>query len=168
MHACTHTCMYSEGQDWQKNKTLGALLGEEQDVTRRMHLAGLAFWHMFGLFIGVSASLELKICVWNALVRPVLLYGCGTWGLNAAMTEKHCALHRRHLYKSNRLLLAKHTCNEALYVQTDKIQPPLNGHSAIQTTSSWEVPSYICLLTLQHCWVYLQLLTPTSKTDEAH
>ena len=92
IHAPTH--VYSEGQDWQKNKTLGALLGEEQNVTRRMQLVGLAFWHMFCLFIGVSASLELKICVWSALVRPVLLYGCGTWGLNATMTEKLCALHR--------------------------------------------------------------------------
>ena len=86
--------MYREGQDWQKNKTLGALLGEELDVTRRMQLAGLAFRRMFGLFAGVSASLELKIHVWNALVRPVLRYGCGTWGLNATMTEKRCALHR--------------------------------------------------------------------------
>ena len=34
--------VYREGQDWQKNKTLGALLGEEQDVTRRMQLTGLA------------------------------------------------------------------------------------------------------------------------------
>ena len=51
---------------------LGALLGEEQDVTRRMQLTELAFWRMFGLFAGVSAPLELKIRVWNALGRPVL------------------------------------------------------------------------------------------------
>ena len=38
---------YREGQDWQKNKTLGALLGEEQDVTRGMQLAGLAFWRTY-------------------------------------------------------------------------------------------------------------------------
>ena len=42
--------VYREGQDSQKNKTLGALLGEEQDVTHRMQLAGLAFRRMFGLF----------------------------------------------------------------------------------------------------------------------
>ena len=43
---------------------------------------------MFGLFAGIGASLALKVRVWNALVRPVLLYGCGTWGLTAALTEK--------------------------------------------------------------------------------
>ena len=81
---------YREGQDWQKNKTLGALLGEEQDVTCRIQLAGLAFRRMCGLLAGVSASLELKIRVWNALVRPVLLYGSGTWGLVATLTETLC------------------------------------------------------------------------------
>ena len=71
-----HVCR--EGEKWQQTKTLGAPLGEEQDVARRTQLAGLAFHRMFGFFAGVGASLELKICVWNALVRPVLLYGCGT------------------------------------------------------------------------------------------
>ena len=52
-------------------------LGEEQDIHCRMQLANLAFRQMFGLFAGVSASLELKIHVRNALVRPVLLYSSG-------------------------------------------------------------------------------------------
>ena len=69
-----------EGTEWQNIRTLGALLGEENDVKRRMQLAELAFRRMFGLFAGVGASLVLKVRVWNTLVRPVLLYGCGTWG----------------------------------------------------------------------------------------
>ena len=36
-------------QDWQKNNTLGALLGEEQDMHCRMQLANLAFRRMFSL-----------------------------------------------------------------------------------------------------------------------
>ena len=44
---------------------------------------------MFGLFVGVSASLELKIRVRNALVRPVLLYSSETWGLTTTM-KKNC------------------------------------------------------------------------------
>ena len=65
--------MSREGLDWQKNNIFGALLGEEQDVHLRMQLAHLAFWRMFGQFARVSASLELKIKMWNALVRLVLL-----------------------------------------------------------------------------------------------
>ena len=91
-----------------------------------MQLIGLAFQRMFGLFAGVSVSLELKIRVWNA--QSVLLYGCGTWGLNATMAEKLCALHRRHLciMHPSRLSLAKvHT---QCIVQTDKVQISLNRH----------------------------------------
>ena len=56
-----HVCRESE--EWKKTKTLGALLGEEQDVTRRMSLAGLAFCRMYELFAGVGVSLELKTSV---------------------------------------------------------------------------------------------------------
>ena len=57
--------VYKEGQNWPKSKTLGAVLGKEQDVTRRMQLAGLAFRCMLGLFAGVSASLELCGMPWS-------------------------------------------------------------------------------------------------------
>ena len=71
--------MSREGQDWQKNNTtLGALVGGEQDVHRRMQLANLAV-RRFGLFAKVNASLEQKIRVGNALVRQVLFYSCETW-----------------------------------------------------------------------------------------
>ena len=57
---------------------------------------GLAFRRMYGLFLRVGALLELKIHVWIALVRPVLLYGCGTWGLSTFLTEKLCVLYSAH------------------------------------------------------------------------
>ena len=104
-----------EGTEWQNIRTLGALLGEENDVKRRMQLAELAFRRMFGLFAGVGASLVLKVRVWNTLVRPVLLYGCGTWGLTAVLTEKLCALHRRHLRVMAGYRWPKHISNKAIY-----------------------------------------------------
>ena len=64
-------------------------LEEEQDICCKMQLANFAFRRMFSLFTGVSASLELKIRVRNALVRPVLLYSSGTWGLTTTM-KKNC------------------------------------------------------------------------------
>ena len=80
-----------------------------------MQLADLAFRRMFGLFAGIGASLALKVRVWNALVRPVLLYGCGTWGLTAALTKKLCALHRRHLRVMVGYQWPKQIRNEAIY-----------------------------------------------------
>ena len=35
--------------------------------------------------------------VYNALVLPVLLYNCATWGVTDAVMEKLEAFHRRHL-----------------------------------------------------------------------
>ena len=46
-----------EGTEWQNIKTLGALLGEENNVKRRMQLAELAFRRMFGLFAGIYRSI---------------------------------------------------------------------------------------------------------------
>ena len=41
----------------------------------------------------IGASLALKVRVWNALVRPVLLYGCrsGGWGPSASIVFKRLA-----------------------------------------------------------------------------
>ena len=77
-----------------------------------MQLADLAFRKMFGLFAGIGASLVLKVRVWNSLV---LLYGCGTWGLTAVLTEKLCALHRQHLRVMAGYRWPKHISNEAIY-----------------------------------------------------
>ena len=38
----------------------------------------LAFRTVFGLLAGIGAPSVLKVRVWNTLVRPVLLHGCGT------------------------------------------------------------------------------------------
>lgn len=35
--------------EWQKVKALGSLLGEEEDIARRMQLATMAFHHLLGL-----------------------------------------------------------------------------------------------------------------------
>ena len=89
-------------------------------MARRMQLAGLAFHRMLGLFARVGASLELKICVWNALVRPVMLYDSGTWGLTVSLTEKLCAFHHRHLRVIAGYCWPNHLSNDALYKLTKK------------------------------------------------
>ena len=106
--------MSREGQDWQ-NKTFGALLGEEQDVHCKMQLTNLTFRCMFGLFSGVSVSLEVKIKTWNALVSSVLLYSCGTWGLSTTLTEKLCAFHCWHLQILACYCWPRRISNKALY-----------------------------------------------------
>ena len=51
----------------------------------------------------------------QALVRPVLLYGCGTWGLTAALTKKLCARHCRHLQVMAGYRWPKRIRNKAIF-----------------------------------------------------
>lgn len=83
-----------------------------------MQLATVAFHCLLGLLANMSASLQLKVRIWNALVCPVLLYGCRTWELTAALTEKLCAFHRQHLWTMTGYRRPNHINNEALYKLT--------------------------------------------------
>ena len=78
----------------------------------------MAFHRLLGLLANVSTSLQLKVRIWNALVRPVLLYRCGTWGLMATLTEKLCPFHRRHLWTMAGYRWPNRINNEALYKLT--------------------------------------------------
>ena len=57
------------------------------------------------------------------------------------MTEKLCALHRQHLRILAGYRWPKRIRNEE-NVQTDKVQTPLNRHTAIQTMPPWTLPWY--------------------------
>ena len=72
---------------------------------------------LLGLLANVSATLPLKVRIWNALVCSVhvLLYGCGTWGLTAALTEKLRAFHQQHLRTVAGYRWSNYIDNEALY-----------------------------------------------------
>ena len=71
-----------------EHQDIGTLLGEENDVIRRMQLAKWTFQKMFWLFAGIRDSLSLKVRLMKTFVYPVLLYECGTWGLTVVLTEK--------------------------------------------------------------------------------
>ena len=101
-----------------ESEDIRSLLGEEEDVAQSMQLATMAFHRLLGLLANLSASLQLKVRIWNALVHPVLLYGCGTWGLTAALTEKLCTFHRRHLRTMAGYRWPNCINNEALYKLT--------------------------------------------------
>ena len=100
-----------------KDKDIGCTIkgrtgSGSQNAANRLSISSYV-WIICG-----SASLELKIYMWNALVRPVLLYGCGTWGLTVSLTEKLCTFHRRHLRVLAGYCWPNHISNDALYKLT--------------------------------------------------
>ena len=69
-------------ESWRTTRKLGSLLGDAEDVTRRMQLANVSFHKMWTVWFRVAQiSLLLRLRLYSAFVLPVLTYNMGTWGL---------------------------------------------------------------------------------------
>jgi len=111
-------CEDPKDETWRRSKKLGSLLGDWDDVQRRQMLARVAFRNMWALwFRRQHVSEILRLRLYNAFSKPVLLYNCGTWALTGLQLEKMDAFHRKQL----RLLLGVHwphrIGNSALYTR---------------------------------------------------
>ena len=105
-------------ENWQKTRKLGSLLGESEDLARRMQLANVAFHKLWTVwFRGAQISLNLRLRLHSAFVLPVLTYNMGTWGLTKAELTRLDAHHRRHLRQILGVRWPHRISNEALYRQ---------------------------------------------------
>lgn len=87
-----------EEATWRKTKKLGTLLGDQEDIERRKSLATAAFRSLRLLWQRKKVtSIKTRMRAYNALVLPVLLHNCGTWGTTEAMTKAIEIFHRRQL-----------------------------------------------------------------------
>ena len=84
--------------EWGKTKKLGSLLGDEDDIERRMILATASFKSLRRLWERRKVTRpSTRMRAYNALVLPVLLYNCGTWGVTDAIMKDIEVFHRRQL-----------------------------------------------------------------------
>ena len=84
--------------EWRSVKQLGSLLGEAEDIERRIELASQAYGRFHSLWLRRQrVSEKRRIRLYNALVLPVLLYNCGTWEPTKAMLERLDRFHCRKL-----------------------------------------------------------------------
>ena len=104
---------------WRTTRKLGSLLGEVEDVTRRMQLANVSFHKMWTVwFRGAQISLLLRLRLYSAFVLPVLTYNMGTWGLTKTELSRLDAHHRRHLRQIIGIRWPHRISNDALYRRT--------------------------------------------------
>ena len=83
---------------WRTTKKLGSLLGDVEDIERRKSLATASFKSLRLIWERRKITSEdTRIKAYNALVLPVLLYNCGTWGVTGGVIEKLEVFHRRQL-----------------------------------------------------------------------
>ena len=108
-----------EHEQWRTTRKLGSLLGDAEDVARRMQLANVSFHKMWTVwFRGARISLPLRLRLYSVFVLPVLTYNMGTWGLTKTERNRLDAHHRRHLRQIIRIRWPHRISNDALYRRT--------------------------------------------------
>ena len=97
-------------------KKVGSLIGDEEDTERRKALSTAALNKMHTVWIRKDKiSQKRKMLLYKTLVKPVLLYNCGTWGVTAATEKKMDAFHRKQLKRVLNIKYPTIISNEKLY-----------------------------------------------------
>ena len=139
--------------EWRSVKQLGSLLGEAEEIERRIDLASQAYGRFHSLWLRRQrVSEKRRIRLYNALVLPVLLYNCGTWGPTKAMLERLDRFHRRQL----RILIGVH--------YPDRIT---NMHGVIRKMSLEAAVHYCAQAALTACRAHYATL-PTMSPLPCH
>ena len=117
-------------EPWRTTRKLGSLLGEVEDVTRRMQLANVSFHKMWTVwFRGAQISLLLWLRLYSAFVLPVLTYNMGTWGLTK--TEL-VSMHITVVTCGRSSVSAGHTVSQTMHSIEELIPAPLVPLSGLQ------------------------------------
>ena len=104
-----------DNKDWQGVKKLGSLLGQEEDLKRRMQLAALQFNKCTKLWGTKGITLRIRLRLYKALVIPVLMYNAGTWALTSTQSKRLDAYHRKQLRQVAKKRWPEKIRNEELY-----------------------------------------------------
>ena len=108
-----------EEEQWRKVKKVGSLLGDEEDMGRRRSLAAAAMGKMNNIWIRKDKiSMKRRINLYRALVKSILLYNCGTWGVTKSEEEKMDAFHRKQLRRVMGIKYPTKISNKNLYSKT--------------------------------------------------
>ena len=84
-------------EKWRKTKKLGSLLGDYEDMRRREQLSNNAMAEVKKLWKKSKVSNKRKLQLYRTLVKTVLTYNFGTWGLTKKETETLDCIHRKQL-----------------------------------------------------------------------
>ena len=75
-------------------------MGDKEDVERRKQLSNTALYKLKNIWIGKDKiNHNIKIKLYEALVKSILTYNCGTWALAQTELNKLDAFHRGQLRK---------------------------------------------------------------------
>lgn len=131
-----------DSEKWKHVKSLGSLLGDKEDLDRRIQLGAAAFRQHFKIWPRRSfISLQLRMRIYNSFVLPVLTYNIATLALSQTLANKLDAFHRRQLRMVTGKLWPEHISNDALYALTKSA--PL---SKLAKERRWVFFGHVCRL----------------------
>ena len=105
---------------WRHTKKLGSLLGDSEDIARRKQLSIVALNNLNNIWIRKDKIREtLRIKLYNALVKPVLIYNCSTWGLTNKDEQQLDTFHRKQLKRIIKIKYPHRISNKHLYERCD-------------------------------------------------
>ena len=85
-------------EEWRRTRKLGSLIGDKEDVARRIQIASGTFNKMWPLWSrGHLVSEKLRVRLYEAFIKPLLMYNAGTWGLSDSQLCTLDSTYRRHL-----------------------------------------------------------------------
>ena len=102
-------------EPWRNINALGSLLGDQQDLNRRMQQAAIAFCRIMTLWLRrqkVSESRQIRL--YKSYILPTLTYNIGTWGITNSKANRLDAFHRKQLRFLIVVFYPDHISNTAL------------------------------------------------------
>ena len=110
---------------WLKCKYVGSLLGTKEDINRRIGMTNGTFNTLSNIFNSKNIGQQVKLRIFEALIKSVFLYNCELWGTTKKLDDKIDIFQRRLL---RRILKIRWTqtnnnwvSNEELYRRANQI-----------------------------------------------
>ena len=107
---------------WKHIKKLGSLLGDKEDIIRRKQLSNAALFKLKEIWSReAKIKSEIRINIYRALVKSILLYNSSTWALTKEDETKLDTFHRKQLRMINNIKYPTIISNKSLYLKTKEI-----------------------------------------------
>ena len=131
-----------EEREWRNVIKLGSKLGDREDIQRRKEFSTIALAKNYTIWKkNWKTKLTNRIRLYKMLVKNVLLYNCGTWGVSKDDQRKLNSFHRRQLRKVIGIQWSHKISNNKLYKITGTT--PL---SITMTERRWKLLGHILRL----------------------
>ena len=106
-------------EKWRTTRKLGSMLGDSEDISRRKQLSIVALHKLNSIWIRKDKIHEqLRLKLYKALIKPILMYNSGTWGVSRQEENSINAFHRQQLRRILNVKYPAHIGNAQVYLRT--------------------------------------------------